>query len=83
MIKKKRYLDKHVARNNDTISGPVWYNAVAARAVSQSIGRIIRHKNDFGAIIFLDHRFSGEIFPHSFKNNLPNWLGQFKNMVNN
>jgi hypothetical protein len=30
----------------------------AFRALNQAIGRAIRHKHDFGAIVFLDHRFS-------------------------
>lgn len=40
------------------VSGEVWYNQQAWRAVNQSIGRIIRHKDDYGAIILCDERFS-------------------------
>lgn len=29
----------------------------AARAVNQKIGRVIRHRHDYGAIIFCDERF--------------------------
>jgi chromosome transmission fidelity protein 1 len=28
------------------------------KAVNQSVGRAIRHREDYAAIIFLDHRFT-------------------------
>ena len=40
------------------LSGAEWYNQQAHRAVNQAIGRVIRHRNDFGAVLLLDHRFS-------------------------
>ncbi|GAW83133.1 DNA repair helicase [Plasmodium gonderi] len=38
--------------------GNKWYNEEAMRSINQSIGRVIRHKNDYGSIFFLDSRFS-------------------------
>ncbi|PPD76801.1 hypothetical protein GOBAR_DD26274 [Gossypium barbadense] len=35
-------------------SGEEWYNQQASRAVNQSVGRVIRHRHDYGAIIFCD-----------------------------
>ena len=46
---KTRYLD-----------GQAWYNQTASRAVNQAIGRVIRHKKDWGAIFLLDDRFQHE-----------------------
>ena len=46
---KTRYLD-----------GQAWYNQTASRAVNQAIGRVIRHKKDWGAIFLLDDRFYNE-----------------------
>lgn len=46
------------ARKSTTLSGAEWYNQQAHRAVNQAIGRVIRHRNDYGAVLFLDHRFS-------------------------
>lgn len=39
------------------LSGQEWYGQSALRAVNQAIGRIIRHKNDWGAVFLLDERF--------------------------
>ncbi len=41
-----------------TLSGGEWYNQQAHRAVNQALGRVIRHRNDYGAVILLDHRFA-------------------------
>ena len=34
------------------------YENLCMKAVNQSVGRAIRHKEDYAAIIFLDHRLS-------------------------
>ncbi|QQP52333.1 Uncharacterized protein FKW44_004457 [Caligus rogercresseyi] len=46
------------------------YNLEAYRAINQAIGRVIRHKNDFGAILFLDKRFGGS----NVKSQLSDWI---------
>jgi hypothetical protein len=40
-----------------TLSGQEWYTQQAHRAVNQAIGRVIRNKDDYGAILLLDSRF--------------------------
>lgn len=40
------------------------------RSVNQSIGRAIRHKNDYAAIILIDERYG----KRSVHNNLSNWI---------
>ncbi|KFK42398.1 hypothetical protein AALP_AA2G251000 [Arabis alpina] len=39
------------------LSGRMWYSQEAVRAVNQAVGRVIRHRHDYGAIIFCDNRF--------------------------
>jgi len=42
-------------------SGNAWYTQCATRAVNQALGRVIRHKADFGVIVLADERFAS---PH-------------------
>jgi regulator of telomere elongation helicase 1 len=51
------------------LTGNEWYAQSAWRAVNQAIGRVIRHRNDYGAILFLDERFVGSASTH-----LSKWL---------
>ncbi|KAI1266953.1 DNA repair helicase [Xylariaceae sp. FL1019] len=47
-----------------------FYENACMRAVNQSIGRAIRHRNDYAAIILLDRRFSTD----RIKGKLPGWI---------
>ena len=51
---KKEYNDNKI---NSKLSGESWYQSQAFRALNQAVGRCIRHKDDYGAIILIDERF--------------------------
>lgn len=70
VILKQRYLEEIKKQDKEALSGQQWYQLEASRAVNQAIGRIIRHKNDYGAIILCDYRFDNP----SFKKQLSAWL---------
>lgn len=38
------------------LTGADWYKLQASRAVNQAVGRVIRHRQDYGAIILCDTR---------------------------
>lgn len=38
-------------------TGDDWYRQEAMRSVNQAIGRVIRHKDDFGAVVLADERY--------------------------
>eukprot|EP00884_Botryococcus_braunii_P014096 jgi/Botrbrau1/22688/Bobra.0132s0029.3 len=56
---KKAYNDQRLRGPNRSrfITGDAWYCQQAFRALNQAIGRCIRHRHDFGAIILIDQRF--------------------------
>ncbi|KAJ4702299.1 Fanconi anemia group J protein-like [Melia azedarach] len=56
---KKKYNDAYKS-SRDLLSGNEWYCHQAFRALNQAIGRCIRHRFDYGAIILLDERFLEE-----------------------
>lgn len=55
---------------DEAISGDTWYVQQAMRAVNQAIGRVIRHKDDYGAVILCDERFGSQ----RLSSQLSKWL---------
>ncbi|XP_063311363.1 Fanconi anemia group J protein [Pelobates fuscus] len=53
---KRKYNDQH-AKTRGLLPGSHWYEIQAYRALNQALGRCIRHKNDWGALILVDDRF--------------------------
>ncbi|KFM76132.1 Regulator of telomere elongation helicase 1-like protein, partial [Stegodyphus mimosarum] len=66
---KMQYLDS-LAKENKGLYGNDWYVLQASRAVNQAIGRVIRHKDDFGAILLCDDRFKQV----RIQNQLSKWI---------
>ncbi|XP_046858545.1 regulator of telomere elongation helicase 1-like [Xenia sp. Carnegie-2017] len=68
---KQQFLDEVKNKKSFVgLTGRQWYQQQASRAVNQAVGRVLRHKEDFGAIIFCDERFA---FPmHTAE--LPKWM---------
>ena len=54
---KREYNDKKSAATR-VLNGSEWYEIQAFRALNQALGRCIRHKADWGAILLVDDRFS-------------------------
>ncbi|CAI2380171.1 unnamed protein product [Moneuplotes crassus] len=69
-ILKKRYLDKASATDSTCLTGKEWYSLQATRAFNQAIGRVIRHKEDYGNIILMDERFAMS----EFNQQISKWL---------
>ncbi|CAJ0931195.1 unnamed protein product, partial [Ranitomeya imitator] len=68
VILKMQFLDemrKTQGSAGKFLSGQEWYRQQASRAVNQAIGRVIRHRQDYGAIFLCDHRSLAVCFPHS------------------
>lgn len=60
------------------LTGRQWYRQQASRAVNQAVGRVIRHKQDFGAILLCDVRFT---YPDAL-HQLPAWMKSYVKVYN-
>eukprot|EP00760_Papus_ankaliazontas_P033482 PhM_4_TR6351/c0_g1_i2/m.37461/K11136/RTEL1; regulator of telomere elongation helicase 1 len=54
---RRKHIDAGPQRTA-TFNGDVWYRQDAIRSVNQALGRVIRHKDDFGAVVLMDHRYA-------------------------
>uniref|UniRef100_A0A665WFC2 Regulator of telomere elongation helicase 1 n=1 Tax=Echeneis naucrates TaxID=173247 RepID=A0A665WFC2_ECHNA len=71
VILKMQFLDEMSRKKTDGyLSGQEWYRQQAFRAVNQAIGRVIRHKEDYGAIFLCDQRFKNS----DARAQLPSWV---------
>jgi chromosome transmission fidelity protein 1 len=68
---KMSSMDQHASKSHGAISGQDYYQNLCMRAVNQSVGRAIRHANDYAAIILADVRYSHDA---RVWNGLPVWL---------
>ncbi|EGT57459.1 CBN-DOG-1 protein [Caenorhabditis brenneri] len=52
---KKSYNDMN-SKEMGILTGDEWYTTQAYRALNQALGRCLRHKNDWGAMLMIDER---------------------------
>ncbi|KAG0040928.1 ATP-dependent DNA helicase chl1 [Podila clonocystis] len=74
---RMRYMDQvqqleqgHISTIRMT-AGSEYYENLCMRAVNQSIGRAIRHRGDYAAIVLLDKRYDSP----RIRKKLPGWIG--------
>lgn len=70
---KRKYNDQH-SRTRGLLPGSQWYEIQAYRALNQALGRCIRHKSDWGALILVDDRFRKN--PPKYTTGLSKWIRQ-------
>lgn len=60
-------------------TGSKWYNSTAIRSINQAMGRVIRHKNDYGIILLFDDRLpNSEKFTY-----LSSWMKKESEIIEN
>uniref|UniRef100_A0A8C0G6X5 Regulator of telomere elongation helicase 1 n=1 Tax=Chelonoidis abingdonii TaxID=106734 RepID=A0A8C0G6X5_CHEAB len=81
VVLKMQFLDemKRQGSGAQHLSGREWYRQQASRAVNQAIGRVIRHRQDYGAIFLCDHRFVN----NDVRSQLPSWVRPYVKIYNN
>jgi DNA repair helicase Rad3 len=78
---KKKYNDiKKREENKNLLSGREWYEIQAFRALNQALGRCIRHRRDWGAILMVDDRYQKS---PSYINSLSKWVRSGVSHYNN
>ncbi|XP_042270894.1 Fanconi anemia group J protein isoform X2 [Thunnus maccoyii] len=70
---KMKYNDQH-CKTRGLLPGNRWYEIQAYRALNQALGRCIRHKNDWGALILVDDRYRSN--PNKYITGLSKWVRQ-------
>ncbi|CAG2101396.1 unnamed protein product [Medioppia subpectinata] len=66
MLKKKYLTEAQIG-----LTPHEWYALQMKRALNQAIGRVVRHKDDYGVIVLLDSRFA------SLSDGLSKWIERF------
>ncbi|KAJ3758309.1 helicase C-terminal domain-containing protein [Lentinula raphanica] len=66
---RMRYVKREEEKRKDAAAE--LYENLCMNAVNQTIGRAIRHRDDWAALLLLDQRYSTP----SIRNKLPKWLG--------
>ncbi|XP_058020095.1 Fanconi anemia group J protein isoform X3 [Ahaetulla prasina] len=68
---KRKYNDQH-SKARGLLTGSQWYEIQAYRALNQALGRCIRHRSDWGALILVDDRFGKS--PNKYTAGLSKWI---------
>ena len=75
VIFKKDFLDKRNKIKDSGFTGDIWYKEEAMNAANQSLGRLIRHKDDYGIMICFGIEFYYNI------DKLSKWIRKNKNQL--
>ncbi|GMF39530.1 unnamed protein product [Phytophthora fragariaefolia] len=67
---KREYQDHKSRADTRLVNGSWWYKLQAFRALNQALGRCIRHRRDYGAVLLIDSRHRGNMHGNS----LSKWM---------
>uniref|UniRef100_A0A6G1S6L6 Putative ATP-dependent RNA helicase DDX11-like protein 8 n=1 Tax=Aceria tosichella TaxID=561515 RepID=A0A6G1S6L6_9ACAR len=73
LLEKMKYYDKTCKSADCPNPGQRYYENLCLKGINQSIGRAVRHINDYAAVVLLDHRYQTKT---SVKGGLPKWMCQ-------
>jgi len=71
---KMEFYNSLYKEGKSSISGDDYYENICMKAVNQTIGRAIRHRNDFSAIVLVDYRYKST----RIRSKLSKWVTENK-----
>ncbi|KAK6026129.1 DNA repair helicase, partial [Ostertagia ostertagi] len=63
LVKEKKAYNNEFCKTKALLSGDQWYVSQAYRALNQALGRCLRHRNDWGALVLIDERLVEQAKP--------------------
>ncbi|XP_063541284.1 Fanconi anemia group J protein homolog isoform X2 [Cydia strobilella] len=82
---KMKYNDKYAAKRN-LLSSREWLRVQAYRALNQAVGRCVRHRGDWGAVLLVDARFQAPYYTDHLSKWVKGFLGNnhhtYESLVN-
>ena len=78
VLLKKKYLDE-IKKGDKAMNGKKWYLSDAISNVNQSLGRVLRHIDDYGVLICIDERYEYK----NIKSFFSKWIRDKCEVVNN
>ncbi|KHJ95006.1 DNA repair helicase [Oesophagostomum dentatum] len=60
LVKEKKMYNDEFCKTRGILDGDQWYVSQAYRALNQALGRCLRHKNDWGALVLVDERLTAQ-----------------------
>lgn len=82
---KMKYNDRH-SNDRNLLSSKEWLRVQAYRALNQAVGRCVRHRGDWGAVLMIDARFKNKYYTEHLSSWVRNFLGNnhhtFDSLVN-
>ncbi|KAK6058953.1 DNA repair helicase [Cooperia oncophora] len=63
LVKEKKAYNNEYCKIKSLLTGDQWYVSQAYRALNQALGRCLRHRNDWGALVLIDERLVEQAKP--------------------
>ncbi|XP_041972498.1 Fanconi anemia group J protein homolog isoform X2 [Aricia agestis] len=74
-VKQKMLFNDRHAKERSLLTGSEWLRVQAYRALNQAVGRCVRHRGDWGAVLLVDARYREPYNTHHLSGWAKNMLG--------
>ncbi|KAJ2940175.1 hypothetical protein O0L34_g11739 [Tuta absoluta] len=85
-VKEKMNYNDRFAKQRNLLTSREWLRVQAYRALNQAVGRCVRHRNDWGAVLLIDSRFQQTYYTEHLSKWVRNFLGNnhhtYESLVN-